>query len=64
MPQVHVIGEILGASDVNRKNVFCIWKFVTDTKGNTYWDLLRGDEEGQTQIAYSKVNTVGRTIMR
>lgn len=47
MAEVHVIGQIVGASDfVSVEGLFC--KFALQTGGA--WTLLSGLKEGQTQV--------------
>lgn len=48
MAEVHVIGEIAGASGFPSQNLFCKWGL---TAGGA-WRLLEGLSEGQTQVDY------------
>ncbi len=46
MAELHVIGEIVGATDFPSQNVFCKWGVVAGTP----WTLLEGEAAGQTQV--------------
>ena len=48
MPEVHVIGEVLGASDFEKSNLFCKYQFLTK---NDKWTVLDGISKGQTQLS-------------
>eukprot|EP00163_Fabomonas_tropica_P012749 TRINITY_DN24103_c0_g1_i1.p1 TRINITY_DN24103_c0_g1~~TRINITY_DN24103_c0_g1_i1.p1 ORF type:complete len:178 (+),score=6.45 TRINITY_DN24103_c0_g1_i1:212-745(+) len=48
MAELHVIGQIEGASGFTSPNLFCKWGF----EHGQNWRLLEGDKEGQTQIDY------------
>lgn len=60
MPEVHVMGEIMGASGFGTCGLFCQWKIVTGSDGN--WDVVRGEVEGQTQIDDGPVRLVYEPI--
>lgn len=47
-PEVHIVGEILGASDLESDNAFCVFQVKT----GKYWSCVGGEEEGQTQTDY------------
>eukprot|EP00003_Mantamonas_plastica_P027497 TRINITY_DN590_c0_g1_i4.p1 TRINITY_DN590_c0_g1~~TRINITY_DN590_c0_g1_i4.p1 ORF type:complete len:149 (+),score=2.22 TRINITY_DN590_c0_g1_i4:61-447(+) len=49
MAEVHIIGELVGASGFPDNTLSCKWKLVADSKS---WDLLSGESsaEGQTQV--------------
>jgi B9 domain-containing protein 2 len=55
MAEVHVIGEIAGASGFPSQNLFCKWGL---TAGGA-WRLLEGLSEGQTQVDYPQVGCYG-----
>jgi B9 domain-containing protein 2 len=46
MPEVHVIGEIQGATGFPDPSTFCRWKIVSPGDG---WELLEGADNGHTQ---------------
>lgn len=46
MAECHVIGQLVGASDFPKKNLFCKW----DTHFGSSWKLISGCKEAQTQI--------------
>lgn len=48
MPQVHVIGEILGATGFERKGIYCTYEFSFD---NEKWRVVEGDVAGRSWIA-------------
>ncbi|XP_054759744.1 B9 domain-containing protein 2-like [Lytechinus pictus] len=46
MAEVHVIGQILGASGFSNQNLYCKWKIHTGGA----WKVIAGIREGQTQV--------------
>ena len=48
MPEVHILGQILGASGFGDDMLFCKFKFVF---GSESFLLLTGDPEDQTQLS-------------
>ncbi|XP_032297574.1 B9 domain-containing protein 2 [Coturnix japonica] len=46
MAEVHVIGQLLGASGFSQRRLFCKWGLHA---GNA-WKVLGGLREGQTQV--------------
>lgn len=46
MAELHVFGQILGASDFPCSGLFCKWSL----KFGENWTLLEGSKEGQTQV--------------
>uniref|UniRef100_A0A061RH44 B9 domain-containing protein 2 n=1 Tax=Tetraselmis sp. GSL018 TaxID=582737 RepID=A0A061RH44_9CHLO len=46
MAELHVVGQLLGASGFGGKSVFCKWGITVGTT----WELLEGFDEGQTQV--------------
>mmetsp|Transcript_28035 Transcript_28035/g.72120 ORF Transcript_28035/g.72120 Transcript_28035/m.72120 type:complete len:178 (+) Transcript_28035:349-882(+) len=46
MAEVHVVGQLLGASGFGEKTVFCKWGFAAGTS----WELVEGLDDGQTQV--------------
>lgn len=46
MAEVHIIGQVVGASNFNTKDLFCYWKVIVGSK----WTFIAGDREGQTQV--------------
>ncbi|KAL9644433.1 hypothetical protein ABK040_013661 [Willaertia magna] len=46
MAEVHLIGEIIGASEFVEDNLFCVWNVE---KGSN-WTHVSGQEKGQTQV--------------
>lgn len=52
MPEVHIVGEIEGATGFPTNNLFCKWKLITDAQ---FWELLEGLVEGQTQVDFPEV---------
>lgn len=52
MPEVHIVGEVQGASGVERKNnVYCKFKVITE---NDKWFVLEGESRGQTQLSLAE----------
>ena len=53
MAEVHVLGELVGATGVDAAGLSCRFKFVTDTSASDseYWLQLEGESEGATQTA-------------
>ena len=47
-PEVHIIGEIKHGQQIKGKNLFA--KF--EIKSGDEWDVVDGDEKGQTQCDY------------
>lgn len=52
-PELHIIGEIIGASRLDpngrlAENAFCAWELKT----GRYWQCVGGQESGQTQADY------------
>ncbi|TRY76165.1 hypothetical protein TCAL_03518 [Tigriopus californicus] len=46
MAEVHLIGQIIGASGFPKQGLFCKWNIQTGGA----WKLLQGAKEGQTQV--------------
>lgn len=46
MAEVHVIGQIIGATGFSENSLFCKWGIHTGAA----WKLLSGVREGQTQV--------------
>jgi len=46
MAELHVIGQIFGASGFSESNLFCKWSVISGDG----WRLLEGMHEGQTQV--------------
>ncbi|XP_067170562.1 B9 domain-containing protein 2 [Apteryx mantelli] len=46
MAELHVIGQIVGASGFDESSLFCKW----DIHAGSAWKLLAGRREGQTQV--------------
>ncbi|EDV29916.1 B9 domain-containing protein 2 [Trichoplax sp. H2] len=46
MAEVHIIGEIIGATGFPSNNLYCKWSIHTENA----WRLLEGNHEGQTQV--------------
>uniref|UniRef100_A0A8C2UNR7 B9 domain-containing protein 2 n=1 Tax=Chinchilla lanigera TaxID=34839 RepID=A0A8C2UNR7_CHILA len=46
MAEVHVIGQIIGATGFSESSLFCKWGIHTGAA----WKLLSGVREGQTQV--------------
>jgi hypothetical protein len=53
-PEVHVIGQLRGASGFESENAFCVF----EVKHGSAWSLLGGESEGQTQTDYAEVPTI------
>ena len=53
-PEVHVIGQLRGASGFESENAFCVF----EVKHGPAWSLLGGESEGQTQTDYAEVRRV------
>lgn len=53
-PEVHVIGQLRGASGFESENAFCVF----EVKHGPAWSLLGGESEGQTQTDYAQVPTI------
>jgi B9 domain-containing protein 2 len=52
MPEVHIIGEIEGATGFPSTSLFCKFKVIADQRN---WEALEGFLEGQTQVDFPKV---------
>jgi hypothetical protein len=52
MPELHIIGQIECGYEFPKNSLFCKFKFVAD---ETYWELLEGTKEGQTQVDFPAV---------
>mmetsp|Transcript_17717 Transcript_17717/g.34879 ORF Transcript_17717/g.34879 Transcript_17717/m.34879 type:complete len:183 (+) Transcript_17717:123-671(+) len=48
MPEVNIVGEILGATDFDKPKLLCKYNFLT---GNDKWAKLDGAFNGQTQLS-------------
>ena len=46
MAEVHLIGQLIGASDFPEHSLFCRWSIQTGGA----WKHLQGSKEGQTQV--------------
>ncbi|XP_035222690.1 B9 domain-containing protein 2-like [Stegodyphus dumicola] len=46
MCEVHIIGQITGASEFKQNKLFCKWGIHTGTN----WKVIEGFKEGQTQM--------------
>lgn len=53
-PEVHLIGEIVGSSGFDDPGTFCAFEI----KRGKEWQLVGGDEKGQTQVDYPEVGIV------
>uniref|UniRef100_A0A670Z0Y6 B9 domain-containing protein 2 n=1 Tax=Pseudonaja textilis TaxID=8673 RepID=A0A670Z0Y6_PSETE len=51
MAEVHVIGQIVGASGFPSSSLFCKWGIHTGAS----WKLLSGLREGQTQVDHPQL---------
>ncbi|OQR85337.1 B9 domain-containing protein 2-like [Achlya hypogyna] len=60
MPQVHVLGEVVGGSGYDRPSAFCIWRLVKD---DHYWSVVRGADNGQTQQAMEQRTCAGVDVL-
>lgn len=47
MPEVYVLGQILGASDFGPAPLRCRWQLVV---GDEHWKSIQGETEGQTHL--------------
>ena len=47
-PEIHVIGEILGAEDLKSGAYSCQWELCSGDE----WDVIAGKTEGQTQFSH------------
>ncbi|EQC27616.1 hypothetical protein, variant [Saprolegnia diclina VS20] len=56
MPQVHVLGELVGGAQYDRQSLYCIWRLVKD---DHYWSIVRGEDKGQTQLATMEAAQLG-----
>ena len=48
MPEVHIIGELLGGSGFKDNNLFAQWKIITEEESR--WELIRGHDTGTTHL--------------
>jgi hypothetical protein len=64
MPEVHIVGEIEGASGFPSNNLFCKWKIVTNADDSNRWERLEGETEGQTQVDFPKVSITSPHLKR
>ena len=53
MAEVHLIGELEGASGFSCPNLFCRWKLAHGSA----WKVLEGRREGQTQVDHPQAST-------
>ena len=53
MAEVHLIGDLVGASGFPSADLFCKWGIAY---GNA-WKVLEGVQEGQTQVDHPQVVT-------
>ena len=53
MAEVHLIGDLVGASGFPSADLFCKWGIAY---GNA-WKVLEGVQEGQTQVDHPQVFT-------
>jgi len=51
MPELHIVGEIAGASEFKKRNLFCKWELLTSSDK---WTELDGSFQGQTQLSLAK----------
>ncbi len=54
MAEVHLVGQLIGASKFGKSNLFCVW----DMQAGQQWIHISGDKKGQTQIdapAYDEI---------
>ena len=54
MAEVHIIGELVGASGFPSGNLCCKWGL---TLGSA-WKVLEGLQEGQTQVDHPQVGQI------
>ncbi|XP_075773931.1 B9 domain-containing protein 2 [Pelodiscus sinensis] len=54
MAEVHIIGQLVGASGFPRSSLFCKWGIHTGGA----WKLLSGLREGQTQVDHPQLDDV------
>ena len=54
MAEVHIIGELVGASGFPSGNLCCKWGL---TLGSA-WKVLEGLQEGQTQVDHPQVSQI------
>lgn len=55
MAEVHVIGQIIGATGFSEGSLFCKWGIHTGAA----WKLLSGVREGQTQVGLDFISRCG-----
>jgi len=46
MAELHIVGQLVGATEFPSQDLFCKWSFVVGPD----WTLLEGADEGQTQV--------------
>jgi B9 domain-containing protein 2 len=46
MAELHIIGELVGATNFGQDNLFCIW----NVHKGPHWTHVSGLEKGQTQV--------------
>lgn len=46
MAELHIIGQVVGATNFSQNDLFCMWSIK---KGN-HWVHVAGHESGQTQV--------------
>ncbi|OQR98544.1 hypothetical protein THRCLA_06695 [Thraustotheca clavata] len=60
MPQVHVLGEIIGGAEYDHEALYCTWRLVKD---DHYWSVIRGQDSGQTHLAMDHhIGTLERKV--
>ena len=56
MPQVHIIGQVLGATGFAQDKLFCKYKINYDHRSMR---LVDGEPEDQTQLSATSVSAAG-----
>jgi len=54
MAELHVLGQLFGATGFDRSHLFCKWAVITGDG----WRLLEGVAEGQTQVDSPEVRVI------
>ena len=58
MAELHIIGQVIGATDFPSSHLSCKYQFVAGDD----WSLLEGQPEGQTQVDLPRVRNHRLTI--
>ena len=72
MAEVHLIGQVAGASGFDSNDLFCKWEVLAGDASGEGWRLVSGDTVGRTQVdlpddeevGFDQLGTSGQTMER